>query len=225
LISPAVASRAISGRSLTRVLGRLLGMVRAWIAIAVVLHPLVPDLGMIHVRLDLEGHVVAEIETPGGLKSLKYVVGRAHHTKVDIFGGPSPDEAHFENQPALERHRVTNDRDDAREEPIEDEQLATAREVGTGGRRGLDPLLERLLERERRCVAPNHRALSDVRSRAALSSAPSFSEMSPRRRAWSTAWRTSSGETFAFRQSRRVLCVDVIGTAENPVRSDSLRSA
>lgn len=113
---------------------------------------------MVQVRLDLEGHVVTEIETPGGLKLVEHVVGRAHHAQIDVFGGPSPGEAHFEDQPALEHHRITNHRDDASEKPIENEQLAAACEVGAGGRRGLDPLLECLLESERCRVAPDHQA-------------------------------------------------------------------
>lgn len=90
---------------------------------------------MIEVRLDLEEHVVAQIETPGLLKPVEHAVGRTHHPQIDVFGGPSPGEAHFENQPALEGHRIANDRDDTSEKPIEDEQLAAAREVGTSGRR------------------------------------------------------------------------------------------
>lgn len=90
---------------------------------------------MIEVRLDLKEHVVAQIETPSLLKSVEHAVSRPHHPQIDVLGGPSPGEAHFENQPALEGHRIANDRDDTSEKPIEDQQLAAAREVGTSGRR------------------------------------------------------------------------------------------
>ena len=187
------------------------------IAKAVVAHPLVLDLGVIRIRLDLEQHVVAEVEAACFLEQLEHVVGRAHHAKVDVLGGPRPGEAKFEDEPALESDGVASDLGQASEEAIEDEQLAAPSEVDAGGRRGLEPLFERLLEGQRRCVlASGHRAAtvrpwlpSSARSRAS-----SFAETIPRRRAWRIPCRTRSAATLASMQSRRVRSGAVTGTAE-----------
>ena len=79
------------------------------IAIAFVSHPVIPDLGMFRVRLDLEKHVVTEIEAPGRLESVEDVVGGAQHAQIDVLGGPSPGKANLKNQTAFERYRVAND--------------------------------------------------------------------------------------------------------------------
>jgi hypothetical protein len=102
------------------------------VAKALVPHRLGPNLRMIRIRLDLEKHVVTEVETPGGLESLQNVVGRAHHPQIDVLGRPGPAEPELENESTLEHDRVSGDSRDASEEPIEDEQLATPREIDAG---------------------------------------------------------------------------------------------
>ena len=58
-------------------------------------------------------------------------------------------EAQLDDEPALERHGLTEHGHDAGEEPIEHEELPTTRELGPGLPRRAEPLFERLPERGR----------------------------------------------------------------------------
>ena len=153
------------------------------IAEAVVLQPIVSDVGMLRIRVYLEEHGIAQVEATGSLKSIEDLVGGAHHAQIYVLRGSSTIEPHFEHESALERHRIANHQGNPGEKPIEDEQLAAAREINAMYRGGSEPLFECLLEGEGCWVAMNQGVPSDARSSAVLSSTESLSEISPRRRA------------------------------------------
>lgn len=123
--------------------------------------------------------------------------------------------ATLDDETALEDDAVAELARDTREEAVENQELAPAREVGPAGRRGAQPGLDGLFERGGGCVGV-HAALP--RARIAFTSSLS---MSARARACSIAASTSSGETCAPAQSINVRRTFVTGTA--PISMRSLR--
>src|SRR5262249_35070032 len=145
---------------------------------------LVPNLGMLVVEPDLEGHEVAEIAPSCLLQLGEDAFRRAHQPEVDVLGGPRSLEPDLENEAALEHGRIADDSDDPSQEPIEDEKLTPARELDSGLGRRAQSLLECLLEGFRRGVGPDHQGVTPPKgARALLTSARSLSTRSPRRRA------------------------------------------
>ena len=113
----------------------------------VVLHAVVLDLGMVFVGTELESHEVAKVATPGILQFCENVVRRARHPQVDVLRGAGALEPEFEHEAARERHGIAQHGDDAREEPVEHQELALASELGATLRGRSEALLEGLLER------------------------------------------------------------------------------
>jgi len=74
---------------------------------------------------------------------------------------------------AFESRRALEDRDDAREEAIEHEELAPARERTAGAVRVAEPLLEGLLERLGRGIGANRHAAIPPNGASACSTSPS----------------------------------------------------
>jgi hypothetical protein len=79
------------------------------------------------------------------LQLREQLVGRARHAQVDVFRRAGAIEAQLQHEASFQRRGVAHRGDDAREKPIEHQELSTPREVGTDRR--LEPLFERLLER------------------------------------------------------------------------------
>jgi hypothetical protein len=102
------------------------------------------------VGLDLEAHVIAEVDSASLLEELQDVGRRSHHSQVDVLRRASALEAQLEHEPALERHRIAGDPAETREEAVDYQELAAAAEVPDGRRPPPDPLFQRLLESERR---------------------------------------------------------------------------
>jgi hypothetical protein len=69
-------------------------------------------------------------------KAGEEVVLATHNPQVDVLGRPGTPNSQLEDETALERHDVSEHRDDASQKPIEDEELPTAcelRSISTGG--------------------------------------------------------------------------------------------
>lgn len=139
--------------------------------LALVLDPRPCDVGMARVRADLEGHEIPEIEATGLLEPLEQRRRRAGQAEVDVSRGARALEPDFQDEPALQHRSVAEQALDAREEPIEHEQLPPAGDRGALAGDGAEPLIHGGLEGLGRLVrAWPHRpipaACSSSRSRA-----------------------------------------------------------
>ena len=132
-------------------------------------------------------------------------------------------EPELQNQPALQDDGLAERDHHPCQEAIEDEELASAREVGAGVRRGLEPILERAFERGGRLVrAPLHVVLA---SAARLSAVAAARGTMPRAAACSMACSTRSGATLAAMQSASVRRGAVTRTGPTHARSSLATSA
>ena len=107
---------------------------------------------MLRIVAQFEGHEVAEIHTARFLKVGEDRFRRADQPQVDVFGGAGARQPQFQHKPALEHRRVSEHSRYSRQKSVEDQQLPAACEVETIRRCGLQTLLQRLLEGERRGV-------------------------------------------------------------------------
>jgi hypothetical protein len=193
---------------------------------ALVLHPLVGDLGVLRVGPDLEREEVGEVETSGSLQPAENLVGRSGEAQIDVPSGPGAVEAKLEDEPSLQRGRVAQDGDHPRQEAIEHQELAPTGEVRAVRRRGAEALLKGLLEGLGRSVLVCHHAGSPPKAfRDALTSGSSARTTSPRCRACFVACCRRSGDTPSRAQSLRVRFTEVMGTGPNQVRSRLATSA
>ena len=88
-------------------------------------------LGLLSVRLNFEGHEIAEVGSSGFLKAREGVLRRSVEAQVHVPRGPGSFEAELEHQASLEHGRLAENARDACKEPIEHEQLPTAPQLDT----------------------------------------------------------------------------------------------
>ena len=96
---------------------------------AVVLHPVVLNLGVPGVRLDGEDHEVAQVALRGCIEPGEDVVRQAHHAEVDVRRGSCPLDPKLDGEATLECHGVAELEGDAGEEAVEHHELAATSEV------------------------------------------------------------------------------------------------
>jgi hypothetical protein len=185
-----------------------------------VLHALVPDLGMVFVGTDFERHEVAQIATSGLLEFGEDVVGRAGHAQVEILRGPCAREPELEHETTFKHGCVSEHGDEAREEAIEDEELALACELGATSGTRAQALLERLLECHGRGIGTHRHAARPPNGLSAFLTSPSSALVTrPRRRACCAPWRRRSGESPSRAQSLSEREALVAGVGPNQARS------
>jgi hypothetical protein len=83
-------------------------------------------LGLLSVRLNFEGHEIAEVCPSGFLEARERVLRRSVEAQVHVPRGPGSFEAELEHQASLEHRRFAKHARHARKEAIEHEQLPTA---------------------------------------------------------------------------------------------------
>ncbi len=93
---------------------------------AVVLQPIVLDVGVAFVGADGEHHEVAEVTRCCSAEPTEDRVGRAHHVQVDVLGRAGPLDAKLDGEPALQRDGVAELESDASKESVKHDQLAAS---------------------------------------------------------------------------------------------------
>src|SRR5205807_3914555 len=96
------------------------------IAEAVLSRAVEVHLVLLSIRLNFEGHEIAELCPSGFLEARERVLRRSVETQVHVPCCPGSFEAELEHQASLEHRRFAEHARDARKEAIEHEQLATA---------------------------------------------------------------------------------------------------
>src|SRR5712691_2185736 len=117
------------------------------LALGAMTEPGVALSGQLHcrllwIRLDLERHEVSKVQPACLLKLGKRVPRRPNKAQVHISRRPGPLETNLEDQASLQHRGVAQHATDAREKPVEHEQLPVSRKLGAGPRGVAQPLLQ-----------------------------------------------------------------------------------
>jgi hypothetical protein len=101
---------------------------------------------MLGIRRHREHHEVAEFECRRPPQSIEECIRRAHHAEINVFRGSRAIDTEFDDETAFEHGGVAKLADDAREETVEDEELAPPCEVRSARGSCAKPILHCLFE-------------------------------------------------------------------------------